>query len=304
MSVTRVAYLGIPGSYSHQAAQELFPSAEYLGCAHWPEIFAEVETGRADAAVVPVENALSGRIDGIYQELSGTDLHITNEFILPVHHCLLGARDKEDQSDGADLSESAKAKIFKRIKTVYSHPQGFLQCAGFIAKAMPAANQTDTTDTANAAQAVARSDDPEFAAISSRLCATLYGLRILEENIEDEVGNATRFLVLEKEGPVSTAPFEPAITTLLFKLKHEPGALVGALSAFADLGINLTKLETYMASRDRRKPTFYVDIGDHINSSRMMDAMAKFADHVEWWKMLGTYHASELRGVISGFLAV
>ena len=289
MDNRRITFLGIKGSYSHQAAQEMFPDGQFQGRTQWPAIFADVESDRADIAVVPVENALSGRIDGIYQALSETSLNIAAELILPVHHCLLGSG-----TDG-ELS---------RIKRIYSHPQGFLQCGKFINEHLPHAEQIDTTDTANAALTVAEAGAADAAAISSKLCASLYGLQILKENIEDEAGNATRFLVLSKKSVETSELTSPAITTILFKLKHEPGALVGALAAFADQGVNLTKLETYMASKDRRKPTFYVDVGEHLHSERMALAMDAFSKHVEWWKVLGAYEASGLRGVVSGFLAV
>ena len=294
MDNQRITFLGIKGSYSHQAAQEMFPDGQFQGRTQWPAIFADVESDRADIAVVPVENALSGRIDGIYQALSETSLNIAAELILPVHHCLLGP-----ETGGGELSER-----LARIKRIYSHPQGFLQCGKFINEHLSGAEQIDTTDTANAALTVAEAGAADAAAISSKLCASLYGLQILKENIEDEAGNATRFLVLSKKSVETSELTSPAITTILFKLKHEPGALVGALAAFADQGVNLTKLETYMASKDRRKPTFYVDVGEHLHSERMALAMDAFSKHVEWWKVLGAYEASGLRGVVSGFLAV
>jgi prephenate dehydratase len=292
----RITFLGIKGSYSHQAAQEMFPDSQFHGRTQWPDIFADVEADRADVAVVPVENALSGRIDGIYQELSETSLNIAAELILPVHHCLL--------APGAGGDEAPERERLSRIKRIYSHPQGFLQCGKFIKDYLSGAEQIDTTDTANAALTVAEAGAADAAAISSKLCASLYGLDILKENIEDEAGNATRFLVLSKKSVETSELISPAITTILFKLKHEPGALVGALAAFADQGVNLTKLETYMASKDRRKPTFYVDVGEHLHSERMALAMDAFSKHVEWWKVLGAYEASGLRGVVSGFLAV
>jgi len=294
-----VAYLGIAGSYSNEASRSLFPDHEARGFPHWPEIFREVESDRAACAVVPVENALTGRIEGIYQELSRTTLNITQEFILPIRHCLLVRGPGPERP----LDEAALAARLSQVKQVYSHPQGFLQCQEFIARFLSHAALKDTTDTANAALSAAEGDETS-AAIASKAAAVLYGLSALREDIADEAGNATRFLVLSKDGFEVSAPFAPAVTTLLFQTRHTPGSLVGALTAFAGAGVNLIKLETYMQSRERRKPTFYIDVGAHMNSEPMQAALAQFADHVEYWKVLGSYPASPLRGEVSGFLPV
>jgi prephenate dehydratase len=288
MSSHIIAYLGIEGSYSHQASQAIFPGQNYAGYSQFSSIFSEVEAGRAEYAVVPVDNALSGRIDGIYRELAKTTLNIVQEFILPIHHCLLAA----EAADYAGVTE------------IFSHPQGFLQCQSFIQQHLPHAVLTDATDTAAAARDVAARGQAGLAAISSKVCAKRYGLELLAENVEDEPGNATRFLVLSRQGFEGNAPIFPALTTILFQTKHEPGSLVGALGAFSAQGVNLTKLETYMASKERRKPTFYVDVGEHLYSPRMIAAMAQFKKHVESWKVLGTYPASPQRGVVSGFLTI
>jgi prephenate dehydratase len=294
-----VAYLGIPGSYSHEASRRLFPGYEARGFPHWPGIFREVETDRAACAVVPVENALTGRIEGIYQELSRTALNITQEFILPIRHCLL-VRGSPSESP---LDDAALAARLSQVRQVYSHPQGFLQCRAFVEHFLPHATLKDTSDTANAALSTGEGDETS-AAIASKASAELYGLTALREDIADETGNATRFLVLSKDGGQADAPGAPAVTTLLFQTRHTPGSLVGALSAFAGAGVNLIKLETYMASLERRKPTFYIDVGAHMTSAPMQAALAQFAEHVEYWKVLGSYPASPLRGVVSGFLPV
>jgi prephenate dehydratase len=306
MSSEIIGYLGIEGSDSHQASGEIFPGREYRGFSHFPAIFKEVEYERAVCAVVPVDNALSGRIDGIYHELSNTILNIDQEYILPIHHCLLIYRNPIELPGGTD-HETPKNEggiILTEIREIFSHPQAFLQCQQFIAKFMPNAVLRDATDTASAALEVSTTARTDVAAISSRTCASRYNLHVLRQDIEDDPGNATRFLVLSKKGLQDSKPTSPAITTILFQTKHEPGSLAGALAAFADKGINLTKLETYMASRERRKPTFYVDVGEHLYADRMIAAMAAFAEEVEHWRILGTYAASPQRGVVSGFLTI
>jgi prephenate dehydratase len=294
MSSDIIAYLGLEGSYSHQASQSIFPGQTYAGHSQFSSIFSAVEEGKAAYAVVPVDNALSGRIDGIYRELAKTTLNIVQEYILPIHHCLLTAKP----------APGAPAPDYASITEIYSHPQGFLQCQNFIERHLPHAVLTDATDTAAAARDVAARGQAGLAAISSKVSATRYGLAMLAENIEDEPGNATRFLVLSRKGFEGSAPIFPALTTILFQTKHEPGSLVGALGAFSSQGVNLTKLETYMASKERRKPTFYVDVGEHLYAPRMAAAMAEFKKHVDSWKVLGTYPASPQRGVVSGFLTI
>src|SRR5271169_2813090 len=130
MSSERIAYLGIEDSYSHQASEEMFPGREYRGFSHFPAIFREVECDRAFCAVVPVDNALSGRIDGIYHELSNTSLNIKQEYILPIRHCLLIPRTKNatEQARARVLSDDESRAMLEQIREIYSHPQGFLQC--------------------------------------------------------------------------------------------------------------------------------------------------------------------------------
>ena len=294
-----VAFLGIAGSYSYEASRALFPDHEARGLPHWPEIFREVDSGRAACLVVPVENALTGRIEGIYQELSRTTLNITQEFILPIRHCLLAPGPAPE----GPLDDKALAARLSKVKQVYSHPQGFLQCREFVARFLPDAELKATTDTANAALTAAEGD-AACAAIASKAAAELYGLAVLREDIADEAGNAPRFLVLSKDGFEAAAPDAPAVTTILFQTRHTPGSLVGALSTFAGAGVNIIKLETYMASLERRKPTFYIDVGAHMDAEPMKAALARFADHVDDWKVLGSYPASPLRGAVSGFLPV
>jgi prephenate dehydratase len=294
---SQIAYLGIEGSNSHKAAGDLFPGCGLQGYRTWIDILSATERTEVARAVVPVENALTGRIDGIYQALSNTNLYIAAEYILPIDHCLLVHRNYIDASNKSNF-------ILNNIYEVISHPQGFMQCQSFISSRLRHAKLIDATDTANAALRVAELASSRVASISPRECADRYKLIILEGDIADEPGNATRFLVLSQEPLEATVTEGPGVTTILFRTKHEPGALAGALAAFANQGINLTKLETYMASRERRRPTFYVDVGETMRASRMSHAMSDFAAHVEYWRVLGSYPASARRGIVSGFLAI
>jgi prephenate dehydratase len=303
--VKKIAYLGIPGSYSHQASVAISPDYEHVGLPQFRSIFQAVEDGNAECGVVPVDNALSGRVVGIYTELAKEyAVNIIQEYILPIHLSLLVSSSSGIAQDGRNIMLDSAVCDYADIQEVFTHPQAFMQCDRFLKKYLPHAALREASDTANAAYDIGLTKSSTIAAVASSICASLYGLNILNENIEDDPGNATRFLVLSKQGFEGSAATYPSITTILFETRHEPGSLVGALGAFSDQGINLTKLETYMASRERRKPTFYVDVGDHLFSDRMQLALQQFKEHVGYWKILGTYPASPQRGVVSGFLTV
>jgi prephenate dehydratase len=317
MNEEYVTYLGVEGTYSHQACQDIFPARAHRGYIRFQQVIEAVQRGEATHAVVPVENVLGGRVEEIYRLLEKTSLAIIAEYILPIHHCLLipygsiqgeppSGLSQEDKSDWKrnTLSDEKLSEIFSQIKEVVSHPQGLSQCRHFLDRNLPDVTRRETTDTASAAKAISDRNDFSSAAISSKSAGRLYNMIFLRENIEDDPDNATRFLVLSQDASSTKEVSHPAITTILFKLKHEPGSLVAALRAFSDSGINITKLETYMASRERRQPTFYIDIGEHYYSDKMSMAIDKFRKHVDEFKLLGTYKASPQRGVISGYLAV
>jgi prephenate dehydratase len=179
-----------------------------------------------------------------------------------------------------------------------------MQCAGFLEKNLPKAQTETDFDTATAAQFISTREDCRIAAISSKHATAIYNLLALDENIEDDVHNMTRFLIFSREALDPATIKGAAMTTILFQTGHKPGALLSALKTFADNGVNLTKLETYMVNQDRPYPTFYVDVGAPLSRPSMKTAMAAFAEHTANFRVLGCYPASPLRGDRNSFLPV
>jgi prephenate dehydratase len=317
MTEQPIVYLGSEGSYSHQVCREVFPLKTHRGLETFDEVFDTVETDQAAAAIIPIENSLGGRVDDPYRRLVETSLEIAEEYIFPIHNSLLVSpvfvarvlsapfrSEPNVASAHFTVSPANKHLVYSAIREVRSHRQALSQCRQFLRNSLPYASLHFSSDTASAAKEVGSHPEDALGAIASKAVAALYNLLVLDENIEDCSDNATRFFVLSKDVLRKSQPVSPALTSLLFSTRHEPGALISALSGFAEHGINLTKLETYMASKDRREPTFYVDVGEGYLSDQMQSAIAEFSRRVAWWRVLGTYSASPQRGVIAGFLAV
>ncbi len=314
----KISYLGIPGSYSHQACSEFFPQAHYDGKRKFEDIIKAADTGEVDYAVLPVENSSAGRVTEVYNLLPQVQLKIIAEYLLPIHHNLLvpykayrqwvpdGVKEEDiTQWKNAPLSEKEREEAFNSIKEINSHPQALLQCSDFIDKNLPKVSTFVDFDTATAAQKLALVETKEKAVIASRHAADIYNLMVLAENIENDPNNMTRFLVFGKK------PFDSEennkngyITSLLFQTNHKPGALISALEAFSKNRLNLTKLETYMVSQELPYPTFYVDVGRKLEDPEMQSALKDLENFTTRYDVLGSYPASPMRGQKNSFLPV
>jgi arogenate/prephenate dehydratase len=266
----RVAFLGESGSNSEGAAVEVFGAAlEPLSCASFAAIFEAVERGRADRAVLPIENSLAGSIHSNYDLLLRHDLYIVGELDFHVQHNLLAL-------PGAVLSD---------IRLVWSHPQALDQCAGFLTRL--GVTREASGDTTAAARRVRDENRRDVAAIASLRAAALHGLEPLAVGIEDSAENYTRFLVLARD-PIGP-PAGPAKTSLVFSTANVPGALYRALAAFAERGINLTKIESRPLRQRRWEYLFYLDFAASQadpaagEALRELDAVAAFV------RLLGSY---------------
>ncbi len=290
MQVKRVAFLGIEGTYSYQAAKTLFPDAELLGRRNFTEVVATVNAGEADAAVIPVENSITGRIPDVHRMMLTMQLQITAEYMLRVEHCFIRPRARPT----GDLSGW-------KVKKLYSHSQGLMQCRGYIERHLADAEQLEMGDTANAVKHVAQTDEEGVGAIGSPAAAEFYNAVIVDRDIADEKENYTRFLVLMRPEDVEPAS-DADMTTLIFQVNHYPGALLSALEVFREEEINITKLETYTISQQTVLPTFYVDLGAGISSPQMRRALDKLKHKTSYMKLLGSYASSSMRQMTSGFL--
>ncbi len=269
----RVAYQGVQGAFSEEAAANFAPGAETVGFPTFEQAFAAASSGDCDFACLPVENSLAGSINQTYDLLTDSVLNVVGEQIVRVHHNLL-------VKPGVKLED---------VKRVYSHPQALAQCQKFLRQ--HGFEAVTDFDTAGAAKLLSENGGEGRAAIASQRAAEAYGLEVIAEHIEDLPFNFTRFFVLGSTEP--PAPSGHSKSSLVLATRHRPGDLVACLEVFPKHDINMTKLE----SRPRRdKPwsyLFYIDIDGHIEDRNVAAAMTDLMRKAAFVKFLGSYPAAE-----------
>lgn len=265
----KVAFQGAPGAYSDLACRAVFPGVETLPCAAFEDAFAAVTSGRADLAMIPIENTLAGRVADVHHLMPGSGLYIVAEHFQPIRHCLLGTREA----------------TLKTIKRVHSHVMALPQCRKIIRemKLKPIVHE----DTAGAAAKVADEKDPTQAAIASELAASIYGLKILKKNVQDRDDNITRFVILARNALIPPKG-KPAITSFVFGVRHIPAALYKALGGFATNGVNLTKLESYVG-KGFSAAEFYCEVEGHPQDRAMELAFEELGFYASHINILGTF---------------
>jgi len=276
-SPRRIAYQGEPGANSHQVCRQHYPDWDTLPCASFEDVFAAVEAGEADLAMIPIDNSIAGRVADIHHFLPSSGLHIIAEHFLRIRFHLMGV-------PGATLDQ---------VTTVHSHVHALGQCRKVIRKHgfVPVISG----DTAGAAREVAEAADPTQAAISPPLAAEIYGLEILAEDIEDEDHNTTRFVVLSRE-LVEAAPGNgPVVTSFIFNVRNLPAALYKALGGFATNGVNMTKLESYMVGGHFSATQFLAEVDGHPEDAGLARALEELAFFTTDVKILGVYPADTFR---------
>jgi prephenate dehydratase len=271
----KIAFQGEPGAYSEQAVFGYFGFVETLPCESFDEVFEAVASGRADSALVPIENSLAGSIHQNYDLLLRHDLHIVGEYILRVRHCLIVA-------PGVPASA---------IKKAISHPQALGQCAGYLRKR--GIRPETVYDTAGSVKLLNESGARDVAAIASRRAAELYGMEILEEGIEDNSENYTRFLAVQ---PESIRPEGESKTSIVFTLKNLPGALFKALSVFALRDIDLTKIESRPLAGQPWEYLFYVDLIGAEHEAHVARALDHLREYALMFRVLGSYRRMKYGG--------
>ena len=278
MKKNKVAFQGELGAYSHIAINELFENPEIRTCATFEETFKVAFENDDYKIVIPLENSLAGRVADIHYLLPKYKLQIHAEHFQKVEHNLLA-------------KESAK---LEDIKYVRSHSQAIGQCQKII---MEKKYKTIiSADTAGSAKELSDGKDNSIAAIASKLSAKIYKLKILKENIEDEKGNVTRFLIMGKN--VQQPEYEKGkkyITTCIFRLKSEPAALYKSLGGFATNQVNMTKLESFSVKNTFAQTNFYLDFEGHLEEKSVQNAMEELGFHTESLDILGVYEASNFR---------
>ncbi len=266
----KVAYLGIAGSFSFIAAKKYFgKKINMLSNNTIKSVFMNLVNNHADYAVVPVENSTTGSILETFDQLMKTDKTICGEIGLKIHHNLLVT------AQNANISE---------IKTCFSHPQAISQCESFFEnhnwiKPLLA------TDTATAAEMIAKNNRKDEAAIASNETAKIYNLKILRNSIEDSKNNFTRFVVIgSKKNNFGNK------ASIVFSVKHIPGSLLQALRSYSGLGLNLTKIESRPLFGKTWEYIFFVDFDIENNLKNFYEMVREMKETTEFINILGIYN--------------
>ena len=274
----RISFQGEPGANTDTACRNMYPDMEPLPCPTFEDAFNAVETGKADLAMIPIENTIAGRVADIHHLLPESRLHIVGEYFLPIHFQLM----------------VLKGVTRKEINTVHSHIHALGQCRKYIRK--NGWKPVVAGDTAGAAKLVAEVGDHTMAALAPRLAAELYGLDIIEENVEDTETNVTRFVVLTRNKQWAERPTPDAkmMTTFVFRVRNVPAALYKAMGGFATNGVNMTKLESYQLGAFTAT-LFYADIEGHPDDQSVKNALEELRFFSKEMRILGVYPRSDSR---------
>ena len=266
-----VAFQGEAGAYSESAAYAHFgKEISTLPCKSFEALFAAVSEGKATHGIAPIENSLAGSIHRNYDLLLRNDLHIIGEYHLRVSHCLMAL-------------PSVK---LEEIQQVYSHPQALAQCEGSLSKYK--LKSIAANDTAGSARALKENNDQSSAALASRHAAEVYGLNILQENMEDNPANYTRFLALSPQ-KYEQKNVNDYKTSIAFSLINKAGILFNALSIFALREIDLTKIESRPQAGKPWEYLFHIDFMGHVDEEKVGNALNHLREIAPFIRVFGSY---------------
>ncbi len=266
----RVVYQGVEGAYSHGAALHYFgEDADVYHVERFEDAMEEVRAGRADYAVLPIENSSAGAVVDMYDLLSRYSNYIVAETFLPVDHALLGTPD-------GDL---------EKICTVYSHPQALMQSSRYL-NSHREWQQVSMVNTAVAAKKVLEDQEPSQAAVASEIAGRLYGLKVLDRAIQNNQGNTTRFVVLSRE-PVYRA--DAAKISICFELPHRSGTLYNILGNFIFNHINMVMIESRPIPGRNWEYRFFVDIEGSLEDAAVKNALLGIGEEAQNLRILGNY---------------
>jgi chorismate mutase/prephenate dehydratase len=266
----KVAYLGPESTFTHEAALRSFgASVELEPQTTVAEVFTRVERGEAEHGIVPVENSMEGAVTHTLDELMNSPLKVCGEVYLPVSQNLISSEPSLD-----------------RVRVVCSHPMALAQAAAWLRHHLPGARLEEVESTAEAARRAAR--EPGAAAVGSVLAAEAHHLNVLARSIQDARTNATRFIVLGRAWAGRTGRDK---TSVVFSVKDRPGVLRDALAAFAEEGINLTRIESRPSRKRAWTYVFFADFDGHPEEERVQRALAALEDHCPYVSLIGAYPA-------------
>lgn len=279
----KIAFQGEPGAYSQIACELFSPELTPLPCGTFEAALAAVSDGKAERAMLPIENSLAGRVADIHHLLPKAGLHIVAEHFLPIEHQLLVA-------PGTKIED---------VKIVRSHAMALGQCRGVIAELNMKPEMAG--DTAGAAKRLSETKVKDEAVIASVKASEIYGLEIARANIEDAGHNTTRFLVMDREPNDPTydesKDASETMTSFVFQVRNIPSALYKALGGFATNGVNMTKLESYQLDGKFSATMFYADIEGHPEDRNVRLALEELSFFSSSLTVLGIYASARRRDV-------
>jgi prephenate dehydratase len=267
----RVATLGGPGTHSEAAAVAFFDNSfEPVPQRDFDDIFETVTNGQADRGIIPIENSLAGSIHRNYDLLLRHDLSIVGETQIHIANQLIAL-------PGVKLAD---------IKRVYSHPQALAQCEHSLTKLLPQAERVSTYDTAGSLKMLVERNMRDGAGLASERAAAIYGLNILQPDMQDNPENYTRFVVVSQEPVI---PEGETKTSIVFSVENVPGSLFKSLAVFALRDIDLTKMESRPLQGKRWQYFFYIDFIGSQYEKRCRNALNHLQEFTTFFRVLGSY---------------
>ena len=273
MRASNVAFFGPEATFTHQAALKFFPNSRLLPEKSIQDVFRALEDGKAEFGVVPIENSTEGSVNITLDLLSDSKFCIFSETSLKIEHFLLSSEES-----------------LEKIKIVYSHPQALAQCRNWLEARLPKAELSEALSTSKAAEIASQSKGS--AAISSILAAKKFGLNVLAERIQDNQSNMTKFVVVSKECHAAKAG-KTFKTTLLFSVKHKPGALFDVLKALKVYNVNMARIESRPSKQTPWEYVFFVDIEGFSEEPDIRHALKELEGHCHVFRILGSYPVIE-----------
>lgn len=266
-----IVYQGVPGAYSQAAMMAFFGLPEQAYPVDtWREAMVAIRTGMADYAVLPIENSTAGVVYENYDLLMEYDVSIVGEQIIPISHCLLGTED-------AKISD---------IKTVYSHPQALMQCSDYLRLSHPEFSAVALDNTAMSAKKVMDDKDRTQAAIAGKINAELYGLTVLDENIQDDKHNETRFIIVSGEKIYKK---DAGTISLCFELSNDKGTLYHTLSHFIFNGLSMSRIESRPIKGRNWEYRFFIDFEGNLKEEAVQNALRGLQEETNKLRILGNY---------------
>lgn len=270
-----IGYLGPEGTFTHEALNLYLKKEgtdEIKSLVTITDCIEEVSSGKVDKCIVPIENSIEGSVRETLDCLIQSDekYTINSEVIIPIEHCLI-----------------TKAKSKKEIKKVLAHRQALRQCSSYLKKNLKGVEQEDTTSNSAAVKLISTIEDSGLAAIGSTTAAATYNMPVLEKGVNDEEENYTRFVVIGNESIPSTGNDK---TTIAFGVPYDkPGTLVSVLNAFADMKINLSRIESRPSRKTFGEYIFYIDLEAHKDDAKFSEALQKVSSDFSFYRWLGSY---------------